>query len=405
MTDILIIGASGFVGSNLLNHFERLSTPVRVMSRNPKKINTDSHLTDVVCGDLDDPKTLSSAVEGIKTIYYLSHAMGYAGADFERQEKVQAENLISVVSSDVKIIYLSGIIPKTELSMHLRSRKQVGDILRSEGNVVVEFRASIIIGEGSTSFEMIRSLVNRVPFIVSAKWSQSFCQPISIVNVIKYLSLAESKEFENAEYFDIGDKDIFKYKDLLVEYAKFENLRRPEIKIDEFPKDLAAKLLGVIIPEYSTVGEKLIESIEHETILTDSRAAKTFDIEPLSFDKVLDLVPKLKLEDRNFDSFFKFLQNNKDLPDYLKGQVLIYTIDVNDSFDISSWIGNLNSIPLLKISEDQTKGFVLKIPFVGQIGIKLSPDNKKVLLAVEARYFFQKAGFGLVNAVLNKLKY
>ncbi len=404
MTKILIIGASGFVGSNLLNHFEGLSTSVRVMSRNPKKINSDSSLTEIVEGDLDNPETLGAAVAGIETIYYLSHAMGYAGSDFERQEKVQAENLLSVIDQNVKIIYLSGIIPSSVLSKHLRSRKQVGDILRSAGNIVIEFRASIIIGEGSTSFEMIRSLVNRVPFILSAKWSQSFCQPISIVNVVQFLALAESKEFENPEYFDIGDKDIFKYKDLLVEYAKSENLRRPEIKVDDFPKELAAKLLGVVIPEYSLVGEKLIESIEHETILTDSKAAKTFGIEPLPFDQVLNLVPKIKLEERNFDSFFRFLQNNKDLPDYLKGQVLMYTIEVSDSFDIASWIDNLNSIPLLKISKDQTKGFILKIPFVGQIGIKLSPDNKKLLLAVEAKYFFQKAGFGLVNAVLSKIK-
>jgi hypothetical protein len=211
-------------------------------------------------------------------------------------------------------------------------------------------------------------------------------------------------DFDEPEHFDIGDKDIFKYKDLLVEYARFEGLRRPEIKIDDFPKELAAKLLAVVIPEYSQVGGKLIESIEHETILTDSRSAKRFGIKPLPFSQVLELVPKVRLEERNFDSFFKFLQNNEDLPDYLKGQVLMYTIDVKDSFDVSSWIDNLNSIPLLKISKDQTKGFVLKIPFVGQVGIKLSPDNKKLLLAVEAKYFFQKAGFGLVNAILSKLK-
>ena len=404
MTKILIIGASGFVGSNLLSHFETLQVSVRVMSRKPQKINSDSSLTEIVKGDLDDPKSLLTSVKGIETIYYLSHAMGYAGADFENQEKVQAENLLSVIDPKVKIIYLSGILPSTELSKHLRSRKQVGDILRSAGNIVIEFRASIIIGEGSTSFEMVRSLVNRVPFILSAKWSQSFCQPISIVNVVQYLSLAESKKFLEATNFEIGDKDIFKYKDLLVEYAKFEGLRRPEIKIDDFPKELAAKLLAVVIPEYSEVGTKLIESIEHETIVTDGKAAKEFGIKPLPFDQVLGLVPQVKLEERNFDSFFRFLQNNHDLPDYLKGQVLMYTIEVKDSFDISSWIDNLNSIPLLKISKDQTKGFVLKIPFVGQIGIKLSPDNKKLLIAVEAKYFFQKAGFGLVNAVLSKIK-
>ena len=400
---ILIIGASGFVGSNLLKKFESLGIPVRVMSRTPSKISTTCDHTFITEGDLDHVDTLKDSLIGIETVYYLSHAMGYAADDFELKEKQQALNLTSIASKNIQVIYLSGIIPSTELSIHLRSREKVGEVLRAHFNSVIEFRASIIIGVGSTSFEMVRALVQRLPFILSAKWSNSYCQPIDIKSVVEYLFKSTQKDFKESLVFNIGGKDIFKYKDLLVEYAKFMNLKRPEIKVDQFPRSLAGQLLGVIVPEYSEVGERLIESIEHETILTDSHAKKEFKIKPLTIEEMFQQSKDESLGDMNYDHFFNFLKTNKDLPRFLKGQTASYFIDVPAKLDFEGLMQKLNRIPFINIEEDQVLGFVLSIPLAGELSLKLNPSKDKIIVLIQAKYFFQKTGLTFLDLISKKI--
>jgi len=396
---ILIIGASGFVGSNLLMKFEKLDQPINVLSRNPNKVNTNKKNTTVFTGDLENKESLKAAVDGIETIYYLSHAMAEVDNDFESLEKKQVENLCSVIKPSVKVIYLSGIIPNEDLSKHLRSRKSVGEILHKNQNTVIEFRASIIIGSGSTSFEMVRALVQRLPFILYADWSNSLCQPIDIDSVIDYLYLSKDKKFNKSNYYDIGGIESLKYKDLLVRYAEFLKLRRPELYVKQFPKSLAADMLGILLPEYSQVGTSLIESIEHETILTDDRAVKTFNVKPINLIEMFDKSREIELEDLNYSEFFKFLKNNKELPDYLKTQNLTYYFDISSSFKIDDFV---SKIPLAKAKKND-KGFIITIPFTGKISLKVSSDYKQLIIIISAKYFFQKTWFSLINNLINKV--
>jgi uncharacterized protein YbjT (DUF2867 family) len=399
----LIIGASGFVGSYLLKKFEHLDEPVRLLARNPNKIQLQSSYSEVVKGDLENRDSLLAATKGIKTIYYLSHGMGDSTSDFEDLEHQQAKNLTSVIAPEVKIIYLSGIIPEEELSKHLRSRKQVGKIFEETQDVVIEFRASIIIGVGSTSFEMVRALVQRLPFILSADWSNSLCQPIGIDTVVDYLYEANNDKFNQTEYYDIGGSEVLKYKDLLVRYAKFMNLNRPELAIAKFPKRLAAEILKVVLPEYALVGEKLIESIEHETIVKDHRAFDQFQVKNYGLLEMFDKSRDCAVEDVDYRQFFSFLKSNKELPDYLRGQTLVYHFDIAESFNLAEVIMKLSSIPLINISKNKDNGFSLKLPMIGEIGVRLSADCKQVVIMMSAKYFFQKLGFSFFNKILDKL--
>ena len=228
---ILIIGATGFIGANLLKRLEENHHSVRVLARNPSKVMVISDQTEVVQGDLDDPTSLAPALNGIDIVYYLAHAMGDSG-NFLQREKVQAQNLAQVLRPNQRVIYLGGILPDEKLSTHLESRKQVGDYLRTSAAQIIEFRASIIIGKGSASFELIRALVQRLPVIILADWANANCQPIALNDVLDYLVSGASIELNSRHnIFNIAGPDVLPYGDLLKRYATFRQLKRSEIYI------------------------------------------------------------------------------------------------------------------------------------------------------------------------------
>lgn len=411
---ILIIGASGFVGSNLLAHFEKESLAVRVISRKPSKVMTSSTLTKVYKADLEDVSSLEKAVSGIETIYYLSHGMTSSDEDFQEVEKRQVENLIKVIDKSVKVIYLSGIIPKGKLSTHLKSREQVGEVLRDKLNTVIEFRASIIIGKGSTSFEMIRALVERVPFILQASWSESLCQPISIDSVVNYLARSSDKKYSETKIFDIGGIEQIRYVDLLIKYAKFMGLKRPVLNINNFPKKIAAEILIKILPEFALVGSRLIESIEHETIVTDNDAQKSFKLKLQTINEMFQQVSEKdlgSLRSSDFKLIFNYLKTNKEVPAFIAGHDICYTIKVSELLSKNSIIENvvrkLGKIPLINIETFQNNlqdELLLKIPFLGEMRLKFSADYEQVLVVIAAKYFFQKAGFNYFNTVVKLIE-
>src|SRR3954447_20960731 len=189
---VLLTGATGYIGGRLLGALERQSMAVRCLCRNPEVLRGRvAPGTQVVSGDLLQPASLGPAFAGVETAYYLVHAMR-SGREFESLESEAARNFAQAAreSGVRRIIFLGGLAHGSELSPHMRSRLETGNILRASGVPIVELRASIVIGSGSASFELIRALVERLPVMVTPRWVHTAAQPIGIDDVIAYLTEA-----------------------------------------------------------------------------------------------------------------------------------------------------------------------------------------------------------------------
>ena len=212
---ILLTGASGYVGGRLLPLLNRQGGQVRCLIRNPGSApSLSGESIEVVKGDVLDRQSLDSAMKGVTTAYYLVHLMASSG-DFQKKDREAAQNFAAAAKqAGVKrIIYLGGLGDDSDpkLSIHLRSRHEVGTILRDSGVEVIEFRASVIIGAGSLSFEMIGSLTKRLPVMICPRWLATPTQPIAIDDVLAYLLAALDLPAGESRIFEIGGPDVTTY--------------------------------------------------------------------------------------------------------------------------------------------------------------------------------------------------
>ena len=270
---------------------------VRCLARRPEfLLNRFAPATRIVGGDVLNPGSLRSALDGVHTAYYLVHSMGASG-DFEEQDRVGAGNFArAALDRGVRrVIYLGGLGGR-ELSAHLRSRQEVGGILAAEGPQVVEFRASIVIGSGSLSFEMIRALVNKLPVMVTPGWVRTPTQPIAIDDVITYLVGGLELEGEESAVFEIGGPDRVSYGGLMHEYARQIGVRRLMVPVPFLTTRLSSLWLGLVTPLYARVGKKLIRSLRNETVVHGSTALTTFPVRPLTVRQAITRA--LQAEDR-----------------------------------------------------------------------------------------------------------
>jgi uncharacterized protein YbjT (DUF2867 family) len=237
--------------------------------------------TEVVEGDVLAPETLGPAFEAVEAAYYLIHSMG-SGRDFEVEDHAAARHFGEVArrAGVRRIIYLGGLGHGPDLSPHLRSRQEVGEVLRESGVPVLEFRASIVLGSGSLSFEMIRALVERLPVMITPRWVEVEAQPISIDDLLAYLVAALSVPLEESRVFEIGGADRVSYGDIMREYARQRGLRRVMIPVPFLTPRLSSLWLGLVTPLYARVGRKLIESIKHPTVVRDPAAQQVFSLQP-----------------------------------------------------------------------------------------------------------------------------
>ena len=256
---------------------------VRCLTRRPESLQgqvTDK--TEVVQADVLDPESLSSVLEDVDTAYYLVHSMGAHG-DFEEDDRKGAANFAAAAkqSGVRRIVYLGGLGDSTQkLSPHLRSRHEVGEVLRSSESQVIELRASIIIGSGSLSFELIRSLVERLPMMICPRWVATPAQPIAVEDILGYLLAALDLEEGESRVFEIGGPDQVSYGDIMREYARQRGLRRVMISVPVLTPHLSSLWLGLVTPVYARVGRKLIEGVRNPTLVRDTAALDLFDIEP-----------------------------------------------------------------------------------------------------------------------------
>lgn len=306
---ILLTGATGYVGGRLLQVLENSEFRLRCLARRPEvlypRVKSNTH---VIKGDVLDRSSLVSAMDGVKVAFYLVHSMGSSGS-FEENDRVAARNFgeIAKEAGVERIIYLGGLGNDKEiLSSHLRSRQEVGNILRDSTVPITEFRASIVIGSGSLSFEMIRSLVERLPIMIIPKWAFMSAQPIAIDDLISYLMEALYKTDYTSCLFEIGGLDQVSYVDIMRIYAKSINRRVWMIPVPVLTPYLSSLWLGLVTPLYSRIGRKLIQSIVHSTVVHDDTALKIFKIKPIGVEESIQLAVNLEnnefAESRWFDS-------------------------------------------------------------------------------------------------------
>ena len=279
---ILLAGGSGYVGGRLLRVLEETGRPLRCLARKPELLRPRvAASTEVVGGDVLDLSSLSEAMKDVHTAYYLVHSMA-AGGGFEERDRLGAKNFATAAREHGtrRIIYLGGLGGSGRLSSHLASRQEVGEILRRSGVPTIEFRASIIIGAGSLSFEMVRALVEKLPVMITPRWVRSKAQPISIEDVTAYLSKALELTHDNSYVFEIGGADQVSYRGIMQEYARQRGLRRIMIPVPVLTPWLSSLWLGLVTPIYSRVGRQLIEGVRNDTVVEDDLAMRVFDFRP-----------------------------------------------------------------------------------------------------------------------------
>lgn len=298
---VLVTGATGYVGGRLVPILERRGLKVRCMARNAERlIGRFQPETELVDADVMDPVRLRAALEGVETAFYLIHSMSRSDAFEERDRKAAEGFARAAADAGVRrIIYLGGLGDESnELSPHLRSRHEVGELLRSTEIEVIEFRASIVIGSGSLSFELVRALSERLPVMVTPRWVEVPAQPIFIGDLLHYLQASLNLPLGESRTFEIGGAEQVTYGDLLRRYAELRGLRRWIIPVPVLTPRLSSLWLGLVTPVYARVGRALIDSIQHPTIVRDPSARDAFDIEPIGAGEAIAMA--LCNEDQEF---------------------------------------------------------------------------------------------------------
>ena len=282
---VLLTGGSGYVGGRLLPLLERRDLTLRCLARDPNKLRSKARAaTEVVAGDVLDPGSLDQAMQGVHTAYYLVHLMS-GSKDFEKEDRQAATNFAqSAKKAGVRrIIYLGGLGDDADpkLSPHLRSRHEVGEILRDSGVETIELRASMVLGAGSLSFDLMKSLTERLPVMLCPRWLTTPTQPIAVDDVLAYLMAAKDLPPGESRIFEIGGSDVSTYGDLIREYARQRGLRRWLISVPVLTPYLSGLWLALVTPASFEVGRHLIEGLKNPTVVRDRTALEVFAVRPM----------------------------------------------------------------------------------------------------------------------------
>lgn len=268
----LVTGATGYIGGHLAPALLDRGHQVRAMARTPDKLSGKPwrDRVEVVQGDLTDPESLVSAFQDTDVVYYLVHSMG-TSKDFVSEEAQSAHNVVDAAKrAGVKrLVYLSGLHPEnTELSRHLASRTEVGQILIDSEVETLVLQAGIVIGSGSASFEMIRHLTDRLPVMTTPRWVHNKIQPISIDDALYYLVEAATAEVPRSRTWDIGSDDVFEYGDAMQMYADVAGLHaRRFVVLPWLTPTLASRWVGLVTPIPSGLARPLVESLECDAVM------------------------------------------------------------------------------------------------------------------------------------------
>lgn len=282
---VLLTGASGYVGGRLIPLLEPQPVALRCLARQPDRLRDSvAGSTRVVRGDVLDAASLDDALQGVHTAYYLVHLMS-GSEDFEKEDRHAATNFAEAAKKAgvSRIIYLGGLGDDAEpnLSPHLRSRHEVGEILRDSGVETIEFRAGMVIGAGSSSYQLMKSLTDRLPVMLCPRWLATATQPIAVDDVLAYLLAAKDLPGGESRIFEIGGPDVVTYGDLIREYARQRGLRRLLISVPVLTPYLSGLWLALVTPATYDVGRHLIEGLRNPTVVRDRKTLEVFPIRPM----------------------------------------------------------------------------------------------------------------------------
>jgi uncharacterized protein YbjT (DUF2867 family) len=287
MAKVLVLGATGYIGGRLVPRLLARNHEVRCLVRSPRKITERQwDAVEVVQGDVLQPETFGTAFEGIDLVFYLIHSMSGKKDKFEHQDRIAAESVAREArkSGVQRIVYLGGLGEKSEKqSPHLKSRHEVGDILRTSQLPVTELRASVIIGPGSASFEMIHHLVNRLPIMICPRWVNVKTQPIGIDDVLRYLVETVGNEATTGKIIDIGSPETLTYREMMLAVARELKLKRWIIPVPILTPKLSSYWMNLITPIPVSLARNLIESLRYETVCENRLALDLFSFTPVSF--------------------------------------------------------------------------------------------------------------------------
>jgi uncharacterized protein YbjT (DUF2867 family) len=285
---ILVTGATGYIGGRLVPKLLEDGYSVRCLARNPGRLagRVWRDRVDCVRGDVTDAASLAGVFDGVEAAYYMIHSMGDT-AQFHDRDLAAARNFSHAAqAAGVKrIIYLGGLGDDSDrLSEHLKSRQETGEALRSGGVPITEFRAAIVVGSGSVSFEMIRNLTERLPIMVCPRWVFTRVQPISVRTVVDYLVGALSTPDSEGQVIEIGGQDVLTYGEMMKLYAEVRGLKRAVVSVPVLTPRLSSYWVHWTTPIPAEIARPLIEGLKNEVIVRDDKAERLFpNVERLNY--------------------------------------------------------------------------------------------------------------------------
>lgn len=282
---VLITGANGFIGRRLTQALLQEGVQLRCLVR---KMDTTADMSiEIVIGDLLKPDTLPAAMKDVDTAFYLVHSMAGGRTGFERRDHDAAQNFVHAAEKAGvrRVIYLGGLGETgNDLSEHLKSRLEVATILKSGKFETTFLRAAIIIGSEGASFEMIKSLVQRLPVMITPRWVTTLCQPIAVEDVISYLIGCLKDERTAGKTFDIGGPDVLTYKEMMERFGRITGRTIHIIPVPVLTPKLSSYWVGFITPVPPSVSMPLIEGLKNEVICRENSIRHLIPLNLTSFE-------------------------------------------------------------------------------------------------------------------------
>ena len=307
---ILVTGATGYIGGRLVPRLLHSGYAVRCLARNAARLDGRFPGAEVLEGQIFDEGDLRAACAEIDAAYYLVHSMSDSDA-FAERDRVAAERFGRVARECGvrRIVYLGGLgDDEAQLSSHLRSRHDVGAVLRECGVETIELRAAMIIGSGSISFEMMRYLTDRLPIMIAPRWVTTLAQPIGIRDVLAYLIASLELPEGASRIYEIGGADVLTYRDMMLRYARLRDLKRKIVVVPFFTPRLSSYWVHLITPISAKLAQPLILGLHNEVVVRDPSAVRDFpQVTPEGFDaavsRALDRYRSSGPETTWFDAF------------------------------------------------------------------------------------------------------
>ncbi|WNO09557.1 DUF2867 domain-containing protein [Teredinibacter sp. KSP-S5-2] len=318
---VLVLGASGYIGTYLTPELAKKGFTVRASARNKEVLAArEWNEVELVEADALSPHTLNKALTGIDTVFYLIHSMA-SGKKFAEIDKQAAQNFAKAAKEKgvKKVIYLGGLIPNDPKSEHLKSRAETGEILRSSGIPIIEVRAGMIVGPGSAAFEVIRDLVNYLPLMITPHWVQSKTTPIALKDLLHYLTAIAEKDFSHSETYDVGGSETLTYEQMMRTYGRIAQKSFSLIRVPILSPKLSSYWLRLVTSVPTNIARALIDGLAHDIIANNSKIKKIFPHDLLSFEEAVQ--DALNLE-----------KNGAKLAHWVEGSYVCRNYDFNHAY-------------------------------------------------------------------------